>query len=82
MKQKDIILIAIVVFVSGIVSIVASSIFISSPKNRHVKVEIIDPISSDFKQLDSRYFNAQSINPTQNIHIGDNPNPQPFNGAN
>lgn len=82
MKRKDITLIIVVVFVSGAVSLVVSSIFISSPKNQHTKVEVVDPITSDFKQPDKKYFNAQAVDPTQNIHIGDSTNQQPFNGQN
>ena len=82
MKQKDIILIIVVVFSSAVISIVVSKIFISSPKNRSTQVEVVAPINSEFQAPDSRYFNSQSIDPTQNIHIGNNNNTQPFNGSN
>ena len=82
MKQKDITLIAVVVFVSGVMSLVISTVFISSPKNRHTKVEVVPAITSEFKQPDTRYFNAQAVDPTQSIRIGDNPNTQPFSGQN
>ena len=79
MKQKDIFLIIVIVFFSGIISLLFSSILISSPKNRQTKVEVVDPIASDFQEPDKRYFNAQAIDPTQLIKIGDSNNPQPFN---
>ena len=79
MKQKDIFLIGVVVLVSGIVSLLFSSILISSPKNRQTKVEVVDPIASEFQEPDKRYFNPQAIDPTQLIQIGDSNNPQPFN---
>lgn len=78
MKQKDIVLIIVVVFISGVLSLVLSSMFITSPKNRQTKVEIVEPISSDFKLPDKKYFNDQSIDPTQLIKIGDSNNAQPF----
>ena len=78
MKQKDIVLIIVVVFISAVFSLVVSSVLISSPKNRQQKVEVVDPITSDFKTPDSKYFNANSIDPTKLIQIGDSNNPQPF----
>lgn len=79
MKQKDILLIAIVVLVSGTASFIVSKFLFSVPKNRQTKVEVMQPISSNFPQPDPRYFNANSIDPTKNITIGDNSNSQPFN---
>lgn len=81
MKQKDLPLIAVAVVFGGVISLVLSNILISSPKNRNTKVEIVNPITSDFKEPDQRYFNAQSIDPTQLIQIGDSNNQQPFTGA-
>jgi ABC-type maltose transport system permease subunit len=81
MKQKDIPLIIIVVIISAVFSFILSNALISSPKNRATKVEIVSPISGDFKQPDQKYFNAQSIDPTKLIQIGDNNNQQPFNGS-
>jgi hypothetical protein len=81
MKQKDWILIIVVVFISGIVSFVLSNYLFASPKNRQEKVEVVEPITADFKipKADDKYFNAQAIDPTQIIKIGDNNNNQPFN---
>ncbi len=81
MKQKDLPLIIIVVVVSAIFSFVVSNILFASPKDRKTKVEVVSPITSDFNQPDQKYFNAQSVNPTQLIQIGDSNNQQPFNGS-
>lgn len=81
MKQKDILLIIMVVIISGMVSFFISKFLFTVPKNRQTKVEIVQPISSDFSQPDTRYFNANAIDPTKNITIGDNQNTQPFNGS-
>lgn len=78
MKQKDIVLICVVVFISGIFSLVVSNMLISPPKNRQESVPIVEPISADFKKPDQTYFNASSIDPTRIIKIGDNNNNQPF----
>jgi hypothetical protein len=79
MKQKDVILIVIVAFVSAILAFVISNTFINSPKNRSTTAEVVEPIVADFPSPDKRYFNENSINPTQLIRIGENTNPSPFN---
>lgn len=78
MKQKDIALIAIVVFFSAIFSYFISNAIFASPENRQQQVEVVEPISSDFKSPDVRYFNDESIDPTQTITIGENTNNDPF----
>ena len=81
MKQKDLILIAAVVIISGTFSFVVSKFLFVVPKDRQTKVEIVQPISSNFPQPDTRYFNAAAIDPTKNITIGDTQNNQPFNNS-
>ena len=80
MKQKDIALILIIVFVSVVISIVVSKLLFASPKNRQQQVEVVQPISADFPAPDKKYFNANSFDPTQLIQIGNSSNPNPFNG--
>ncbi len=81
MKQKDILLIVIVIIVSGAVSFVLSKFLFTVPKNQQAKVEVVQAISPDFPQPDVRYFNTNSIDPTKNITIGGDQNAQPFNGT-
>lgn len=78
MKQKDWALIIIVSFISGVVALVLSNLVISAPKNRQQKASIVEPITDEFKQPDGRFFNSQSIDPTQIIRIGDGSNNAPF----
>jgi len=78
MKQKDIALLIVVVFISGFVSFFISRILITSPKNRSEKVEVVQKISSEFPTPDVRYFNSSAHDPTQFINIGDTTNPVPF----
>jgi hypothetical protein len=82
MKKKDFTLIAIIIVVSGMLSFVLSNILFSSPKNRQEKVEVVTKITPDFMVPDNKYFNADSINPTQIIRIGEDPNNTPFNQKN
>lgn len=79
MKQKDIALIIIVVFFTGVGSFFLSGIIF---RTNHLseKVETVEPISADFSQPDKKYFNSDAINPTQLIQIGKNNNDKPFNG--
>lgn len=77
MKQKDIVLIAIVIVFAGIASLVISNIFFS-PDNKSLSAEVVDPITSEFQEPDEKVFNNKAINPTQLIEIGDSKNTQPF----
>lgn len=81
MKQKDIALILIVVFVSVVISIVASKLIFAPPKNRQQAVQVVTPISDDFPTPSDKYFNDKSVDPTKLITIGDSTNPDPFRNA-
>lgn len=80
MKQKDIALIIIIVFISGVLSFVISNKFISPPKH-DLKAAKVEPISSDFTEPSNKYFNDKSVNPTQLIRIDSNSNKSPFDGG-
>lgn len=80
MKQKDIALIIVLVAISAVVSFLLSGWLFAAPKDRQQEVEKVDVITSDFEQPNSKYFNANSVNPTQNIKIGPGENPNPFDG--
>jgi hypothetical protein len=81
MKQKDIALILVVCFVSAIFSLLISSKVFVSPKAQQQNVEVVQPIVASFPTPDTRYFNSNSINPTQLIQIGNNNSTTPFNGT-
>jgi hypothetical protein len=78
MKKKDFALIIVVAVFAGVVSLVISKVFFASSAQRNLKAEVVDPISADFQKPDEKVFNAQAINPTKLIQIGDSNNPQPF----
>lgn len=82
MKQKDIVLIIVIVFISGVFSLVLSNLLISSSDNRQQEVEVVEPITADFAQPSDKYFNSRSTNPTQLIQISENKNQTPFNNGN
>jgi hypothetical protein len=79
MKQKDVALILVMMFISAIASLVISQWVFASPKNSKQTAEVVDTITPDFSQPPTKYFNAESVNPTQEIQIGETNNPNPFN---
>ena len=81
MKQKDIAIILVIVFASAVVSLFISKAIFASPKNRQQQVELVQPISSNFQQPDSTYFNKDAFDPTKLITVGANTNTNPFNSS-
>ncbi len=81
MKQKDIALIILIVFLSGVVSFFVSSRIFGTPASRQKQVEVVQPITTDFPQPDDKYFNNKAFDPTQPITIGQNANQNPFSSA-
>ena len=62
MKQKDIVLIIVMVFIGAIISLVVSNAIFSSPKNRKQTAEVVDVITPDFSSPPTKYFNNRSVN--------------------
>lgn len=79
MKQKDIALILVVSFISGIFSLFISNMLLGGSSKRNLTSDVVTAINTDFKQPNKKYFNESSVDPTQIIRIGDNTNAQPFN---
>lgn len=80
MKQKDIALILVIIVISAAISFLVSNKIFASPKARQQQVEVVQAITDDFPQPNPNYFNAQSVDPTKLITIGQNGNAAPFNG--
>lgn len=78
MKQKDIALIIIVVFVSGVASFFLST-YLFKTSNLKENVETVSSIDAVFPEPDTQFFNDESINPTIRIKIGETENEKPFN---
>lgn len=78
MKQKDFLLIGLIVFFGAIFAIGLSKLFITGEKTIQT-VEVVQPISAEFPAVDKKYFNADAFNPTLTIEIQDNENTAPFN---
>lgn len=69
MKQNDILLVVVSVIVGGTLSLLLTNFFFGESK-RQKEAEVVSPITSEFVQPDSKYFNDSSYNPTQIIRIG------------
>lgn len=80
MKQQDVALIIVAGFISAVFSIILANTIFNSSSKRQLTADKIIPITSEFVEPDSKYFNSQSIDPTQIIRIGDGENQTPFNG--
>lgn len=79
MKKKDLPLILVVGIFSLILSLLLSNMLFNSSANKKLESAKVDPITAEFVDPDKKYFNEQSINPTQKIQINENANNQPFN---
>lgn len=77
MKQQDIAVLIIIVFIAGVASFFVTNMFIT-PSDAKESAETVAPITSEFILPDSEYFNVNSINPTVPIEIAPNSNGQPF----
>lgn len=77
MKSKDITLIVIIGIISAMLSFFLSNALIS-PGKRDTSVEVAQPINSNFQRPPAEYFNANSINPTQEIRIQQDEGSNPF----
>lgn len=76
MKQQDIAVVIIIVFVAGMASFFLANKFFS-PSTARRSAETVTAIDPTFTVPDKKYFSADSINPTLRIEIapGDNKNP-------
>jgi hypothetical protein len=77
MKQKDILLIGVVIFISALVSFFVTQALFGGKKGQ-LQAETVQPITASFPAIDSRYINAQSIDPVKLISISKSDNSQPF----
>lgn len=85
MKQKDIAMIIIIAAVSGVASFFISGHLFVTPANRQQQVEHVDAIDAEFSVPTTtdfkKYFNSNSIDPTQAVQVHNQDNPNPFSGG-
>ena len=78
MKQKDIAVIGMIVFMSAIISFIISSKVFTGQKGK-LTAETVQPINDNFPPPDTHYFNSTTFDPTELITIGQSDNTDPFN---
>jgi len=78
MNNKDLAMIIMVIFISGLLSFFVSHLIFAKPQDKIQKAEIVEKIDTNFNQPNNKYFNSNSINPTYQIQINNNNNNQPF----
>jgi hypothetical protein len=81
MKQKDLPIILVLVFISVVLSLFVSKLIFASASSRQESVDVVQSISATFPTPDSAYFNNNAVDPTQLIQVGTNNNTNPFNGG-
>lgn len=87
MKRKELMTLALVVFLTAIISLILAGALFNSPAKRSAKVPVVPVISSSFPDVknDPNYnffLNEKALDPTQTIQIGGSPNNSPFNTNN
>lgn len=70
MKQSDIATIILVASISVITAYFVASSVIVQPTGESATVKTMAPISSEVENPDPKIFNANAINPTVQIEIG------------
>lgn len=78
MKQQDIAMIIVVIFVSAGLSVLVTRTVFTPKHSKQLTVETVTPINAQFNEPDKAVFNSNAINPTQLIQIGDGNNSSQF----
>lgn len=78
MKKNDLAVMIAIAFFATVFSLVLSNLLFTPKSTKDLKAQKIDAIQASFERPDKKYFNSESINPTEVIQIGDSPNAEPF----
>lgn len=76
---KYVVPLLVVAGVMGAISYFLSNALFASEKSLTAQVQVVDAVSSEFDYIGKPYFTATSLNPTKDISITENNNPEPFN---
>lgn len=80
MKSREWGIIGIIVAISAMLSFVVANFLLGGSSTPKLSAPVVEPISADFPLPNEKYFNNGSLNPTQEIKIGEDNNQNPFNG--
>lgn len=78
MKSKDLTLLIVVAVAAGIIALLLSNLFLTTPDNLKTNVEVVQEITAEFPLPSEKYFNERSENPTRLIQISENQTTNPF----
>jgi hypothetical protein len=77
-KSKDIATLVLLVGISAIFAFFVSRVLFGNQKSLVTRVEVVDPVSSNFDYENKPYFGKDKINPTKDITIDENNNTKPL----
>lgn len=80
MKKTDIAILILIVGISLLTAFLVGQALFGGRVAQPVEVETAESISADVTQPDKAIFNAEAINPSVQIQIGQSSNEQPFGG--
>lgn len=78
MKKNDIALIILIASLTLVISFFIVKAVFGEPKDYQTKVEKVEVVNANLTEPSDRVFNADAINPTVVIQIGNPSNQQPF----
>ena len=80
MKKSDLATIILIAGFSTIVAFLLANVLLGDPNEESVKVQYLDVISSNIAQPDRELFNAEAVNPTVEVHVGQCNNNETWDG--
>jgi|JI10StandDraft_1071094.scaffolds.fasta_scaffold1641669_2 hypothetical protein len=78
LKAKDFTTLILLIGVSAVVSFLLSRVLFSNTKTLTSKVEVVNPVSSEFNYENKSYFSEDKLNPTKDITVSGNNNTDPL----
>lgn len=78
MKRKDISTVVVIVVIAALISFFLANAIFNKSRTKKEQVEVVQAINSEFPTPDKKFFNSDSINPTQIITVGRGNNSKPF----
>jgi mannitol-specific phosphotransferase system IIBC component len=75
MKKSDIAMIILIASISVLIAYFVAKAVLGDVQNQSVKVKTTEPITSEVVEPDETVFNANAINPTVEVIIGNDGQP-------
>lgn len=86
MKRKDMAMLVVVALITGMISLLITNVIFSVPKDRGAKVPTVDVMPTALPDVKNdpaykSFLNANALDPTQPVQIGNSQNSTPFNSS-